>query len=366
MIIVFLFLAYLIIFVAHFLVWRAFSRFFAFSESLNRKSAYVFLALSFSFILTSLWIHYQSNILARAFYFLAGVWHGVLLQLLLASLFLYFCLLVSKVFSLTIDFRPWAIAAYALAIVVSIMGVLNVYFPMTREVVVAGSWPAEWQEKKVVLITDVHLGEVFGPAFLDRLADRIERLDPDLIFISGDLFDGMDGGFEHLQPGLARLKVKQGTYFVTGNHETYTDNLHLESIFRGTGIRHLDDELVEVDGVQILGIGYPSFGVQKKVKETILSLPGYEAAKKSVLLFHIPEGLAAVKEAGVDLMLAGHTHRGQLWPFNYITNAMFKGADHGLWQDGDFQVYTSSGVGLWGPTMRTSSRGEIVLLKFSI
>jgi predicted MPP superfamily phosphohydrolase len=366
MIALFVLSLFLIIFLAHLLVFLFIkNNFFSASELGSRYLGWLFFFLSFSFVGSSLWIHSYSNVFSRSAYYLSGLWHGLLLNLLIAALVFFFFLALARLIGHEAPSEALAALLIFLAFSVSALGVWNVYHPVERQVSVADPvWPAVWKEKKVIHISDVHLGEVLSNSFLQKLNAKIAALDPDIIFISGDLFDGMDGGFEVLKPDLAKLKAKEGVFFVSGNHETYPKNFDIKEILSGTDIRILDDELVDLDGVQIVGVSYPALGENKTIGDTFRNMKNYDAAKPSILLFHVPENLGVLKDLGIDLMLSGHTHRGQMWPFNLITNAMFKGADHGLLQDGDFRIYTSSGVGVWGPTMRTSSRGEIVVLQF--
>ena len=100
----------------------------------------------------------------------------------------------------------------------------------------------------------------------------------------------------------------------------------------------------------------------KDIAQTIESLPGFKREKPSILLYHAPYQIDMIAKTGVDLELCGHTHNGQMWPFGIITHFRFHGRDYGLSQIGDFSLYTSSGVGTWGPPMRVGSQSEIAII----
>ena len=144
----------------------------------------------------------------------------------------------------------------------------------------------------------------------------------------------------------------------------------------------LDNELIDVDGLQIIGVSYP--GISRI--EDIRNLNPAEGAETTrILMFHTPTNLlknsggraerhvsaywrpdtsfALNKKLHVDLQLSGHTHHGQIFPFNFVTQWLFKGYDYGLNRSGDFQIYTTCGTGSWGPPMRSPIRPEIVLIR---
>jgi hypothetical protein len=100
------------------------------------------------------------------------------------------------------------------------------------------------------------------------------------------------------------------------------------------------------------------------VKEAIGEIENFNFEEPSILLYHSPFEAGQAKQAGIDLMLSGHTHAGQMFPFNVLTKIIFRGDDYGLHENGDFTIYTSSGLGTWGPTMRTFARPEIVVITF--
>lgn len=131
-----------------------------------------------------------------------------------------------------------------------------------------------------------------------------------------------------------------------------------------TKVEILENEIVEIDGMQILGISYPEQNKKQNLKEMIDGIVNFNSQKPSILLYHNPKEALIAKEMGINLLLAGHTHRGQLFPFQAITKLINGKYHYGFSKEDDFYAYTSSGVGTWGPAMRTSGRGEIVVISF--
>jgi predicted MPP superfamily phosphohydrolase len=119
---------------------------------------------------------------------------------------------------------------------------------------------------------------------------------------------------------------------------------------------------VVIDGLQVIGISYPQRGHSLDFAEKIARLRGFDPALPSILLYHSPTHIAQAKAAGISLQLAGHVHQGQIFPLQFITRLIFGGYYHGLHTEGDYSLYTSSGTGTWGPTMRTGNYPEITVI----
>jgi hypothetical protein len=208
----------------------------------------------------------------------------------------------------------------------------------------------------------VHLGHVFGDWFLERAVAMVNEYNPDAVFITGDLFDGMDGHLMNYVAPLDQITAPRGTYFVTGNHETYLGIADTYHALSQTKVKVLKDEMANVDGLQIVGVAFPERSETMDIGAVIKKIPGFNPGESSILLYHSPLEAMRAKEAGIDLMLAGHTHAGQVLPFNILMKIIFWGKEYRLYQDGDFSLYTTSGLGTWGPTMRTFSQPEIAVI----
>jgi hypothetical protein len=174
----------------------------------------------------------------------------------------------------------------------------------------------------------------------------------------------MDGDLNRFIKPLNNLKSKDGIYFITGNHEVYLSVQKALDVFTKTGIKYIDDKIVHINGLQIVGIGYVQDFVARDIKQIVTNNADYDPKMPTIMLYHspLPSVIQDAKNLGVDLYLAGHTHVGQLLPFKPITNIVYKGYDYGLHKEGNFYEYTSSGVGTWGPPMRSGNQPEIVVI----
>lgn len=351
-----------VLFGAQFFLYVSIVRFFSIIDISNKLVVSMSTAfMPLSFIIASTLAALKENAFTRNFYIFSGVLLGVMANLFLASLAIWMVLWISRVLNISIPIPLLAVAIFSIALVVSLYGVWNTGHPVTKKIVVTiPNLPDTWKGKRIVQLSDVHLGYVYQPAFMERVAAQVDALEPEMVVITGDLFDGMDGNLELSMDPLNAIRSKQGTFFVNGNHETYFGLDKTYALLDKTDIRVLKDEVVDINGLKVIGIGYPERGSRKDVVGTLLALADRWRGHPNILLFHAPTHIDEFAQAGINLQLSGHTHKGQIFPFNFITKIMYKGHDYGLYVNGKYTLYTTNGVGTWGPSMRIGNRPEIV------
>jgi len=371
----------------HLLLYLSVVRFFEVSSMTGRAVlAAVLLVLSFTFFSSIILVRSYDSLLTDLFYAVSALWAGVLVNLLLACAFGWGLLLISWLAGYRLRMPVIAVALFAVAAVYSAYGVWSAFHPVIKRVEVSvKGLPAQWKGKTVVQISDLHLGVINRSAFLNRVVDLVNSVEPEAVFITGDLFDGMDGDLETFVGPLNRLRAKKGVFFVTGNHENYLGLERALVTLAKTRVHVLDDTLVRIDGLQIIGVSYPRPGLKRDVAKLIRSQSGFSKDLPSILLYHLPSGIDKTSEnateqrvrtyfspridfsaaigLGAGLQLSGHTHGGQIFPLGYLTARLYKGYDYGLHTIGDFSIYTTSGTGTWGPPMRTAKSCEIVALR---
>jgi len=185
---------------------------------------------------------------------------------------------------------------------------------------------------------------------------------PDAIFIAGDLYDGTHIDAREAAQPLSRLTAPHGVYFVAGNHEQFGDDSKYLQAVKAAGVRVLNSEKVEADGLQIVGVPYHSAHGERLA--SALKSVRLDRDRASVLLVHAPDEPEIAEAAGVSLQLSGHTHLGQFIPWNWFARRIYRQFVYGLSRIGRMQVFTSSGAGTWGPPLRLGSNPEIVMLQF--
>jgi uncharacterized protein len=358
-----------ILFLAHWMIYYTLTVFrgdFGSTATLLLKSALFLLA--FSFVAAALLSFRFSNPLVKTLYKIASVWLGFLSFFFLAactSWLVWFALLFSRLLSAPAQYRPLiACVLFSLALASGVYGLINAFFVRVRSISIhLSNHPPSWRGRKALLISDLHLGHINGIGFSSRIAELAARLQPDVIFLAGDFFDGAKVDPDRLAAPFRQLSPPLGMFFASGNHDEFGDTSRYIAALKNAGIRVLSNEKVIVDGLQILGVPYHDTTFPIRLRATLQSLR-IDPASASILISHVPNRLPIAEEAGISLQVSGHTHGGQFFPFTWLTRRVFGKFTHGLNSFGALQVYTSYGAGTWGPPMRVGTSPEIVLIDF--
>jgi predicted MPP superfamily phosphohydrolase len=226
------------------------------------------------------------------------------------------------------------------------------------------SLPAAAEGYRIVQLTDVHIGPMLGRAWLDEVVRNVNALSPDIVVITGDLVDGSVAELqEHVQP-LAALKSKHGVFFVTGNHEYISGVEEWVTFLPSLGIRVLENERVTIgegdDAFELAGV-YDFSAARfrsRRVPDLAGALRGWTGDTALVLLAHQPKHAREAAARGVGLVLSGHTHGGQIWPFNWLVKLQ-QPYVAGLHRHRGTWIYVSCGTGFWGPPMRLAAPSEL-------
>ncbi|MBS0014541.1 MAG: metallophosphoesterase [Desulfobacterales bacterium] len=368
----------------HYAVFRSTISFFQISRPGVRYLLYgAMVLLSFSFITAFVAIHWRENPWTIAYYRFAAVWTGFLIHSLSAAAAAWVLLGACRLAGIGLPIKSIGMIMLALAVMASGYGLWSAFHPVVRYVSVpVAHLPEAWKNSKIAVLSDLHLGLMHQQGFARQTVKTVNRLKPDLVLITGDLVDGMGGPYKDNLKPLNDLKAKHGLFFVTGNHEHYVGIEKALQLIEKTPLRVLDNEAVEINGLELLGISYPGIG-------SVADLRNFTQEKTSgtvrIVMFHTPTEMGMHKEAirdqhlanywmpdtrfitnrdlNADLQISGHTHGGQIFPFQFLTRWLYRGHDHGLKKIDDFCLYTTSGTGSWGPPMRTAGRPEIAVLR---
>jgi predicted MPP superfamily phosphohydrolase len=304
------------------------------------------------------------NSFTRVLYSASASWMGFFFYLLLASAVYGFVIFLVRFVGPEISLRWFGVSLFVLALIVGVYGLLHARRIVIKRVdIKLQELPISWLDRTVVFVSDLHLGQIHGENFSRKVVDEINSLNPDIVFIGGDLYDGFPTDIERATSPLRDLNPRLGVYFVTGNHEEFGDNTPFINAVKSVGIEVLDDKTVLVDGVQIVGVDYLNTRDRKKFTD-ILKGMNLDHSKPSILIKHEPKDVDVASLEKISLQLSGHTHRAQIWPLGYIPRKVYKGFDYGLNDMNGMQVFTSSGVGTWGPPLRVGTDAEIVLIRF--
>jgi len=219
----------------------------------------------------------------------------------------------------------------------------------------------------IVQLSDLHLGVDKSPAWLQDIVARVNKLNPDLIVITGDLIDREITRDDEFAAALRQMKTGYGVFAVTGNHEYYAGTDRFCSLTEKAGIKLLWNESRNIgQSICVAGVADPDgkrFGMEGNDLDK--ALKDCDPSRIVILLSHRPTNFEQAVEKGVDLQLSGHAHAGQIPPMDLIVLLLYRYAT-GLHKYKNSFIYTSTGTGFWGPPMRLFSRSEITKINFRI
>ncbi|MFB6942951.1 metallophosphoesterase [Streptomyces sp. NPDC060286] len=217
---------------------------------------------------------------------------------------------------------------------------------------------------RIAVVSDIHLGPILGRAHTRRIVDTINRTQPDLVAVVGDLVDGTVADLGPAAEPLARLSARRGSYFVTGNHEYYSGAAQWIDQVRELGLHPLENARVEIDGFDLAGVNDIAGQSEGQGPDFGAALGDRDRTRAAVLLAHQPVVIHEAVAHGVDLQLSGHTHGGQLWPGNLVAE-LANPTVAGLDRYGDTQLYVSRGAGAWGPPVRVGAPSDITVVELA-
>lgn len=329
--------------------------------------AVLFFVLALTFVSASVLSRFFNNRAVAWYYAFSAYWFGLVNFLFFGGLVFFAAMAVSYSFNIYPSLPALGAVCFGAAFLIHLYATWNSgRAEITKVRVDIPGLPPSWKGRTVVFVSDVHLGNVRGKRFAAKVAEKIKALSPWALFIGGDLYDGTRCDERDIITPFRGMHFPGGSYFVTGNHEYYLRNGEIGeglAAIRDAGIRVLNNEAVDLDGVRLAGIDDRSAATKEGLQEA-LSRIAVDDGTPSILLRHIPFELNALSKKGFSLALFGHTHQGQIFPLNLITRRIFGGYDYGPKRYDTMQTYTSSGVGTWGPPLRLGTKSEIVLIEF--
>lgn len=295
------------------------------------------------------------------FYTISAVWIGALLYLFMTAFVLAFLYFFIKTLPIKVLFiigtqlflLTWCVVIYAL---------YNASMPtVTTFEVVAPRLAPLWSNKKIILFSDTHLGNVRGKQFTQKVVDLVNSQKPDLVLMAGDMIDGPKIPYTDFADPFKDIRSTYGTYYTPGNHEWYNIEPDIFLNVMKNITKELIDDKIRVNGTELIGINYAEQtkeGVLSQLKKTKLdkNIP-------SISIMHDPKYNDLLRENGVDLVVSGHTHCGQFWPLNYIVKAVYGKKMHGVRQFENSATVTTCGIGTAMVPFRLGNTPEIVVIE---
>lgn len=248
-----------------------------------------------------------------------------------------------------------------ITIILLCVGTFLAQSPYVKDYDISINKASSLDKLNIVMVSDIHLGNIVGKNRLSTMVDMINEQNPDIVLIAGDLIDENLSIVEdeNMLPILKDIKSTYGTYMAFGNHDGYTGKLErLKNLIKENNVTVLEDSSLLINDDFYI-IGKSCSNMTQKGRDVTEITSSIDPSKPSILISHIPDDVYSAEKSGIDLELCGHTHKGQLFPINLVTNMIFP-IDYGFKKFGNTNVIVSSGYGTWGPPIRIGSRSEIV------
>jgi predicted MPP superfamily phosphohydrolase len=331
--------------------------------SVAHALAWTIAILSICFLGSSLLGFQYYHVTVRVLYRISAVWLGAFTYLFIAACAWWVIFGALSLLSITVPSRELAGVLFGAALLISAYAVINGAWTRLKQITVPlRGLPEWWQGRSIALISDLHLGNIRGAGFARRIVTRIIAAKPELVIIAGDLFDGTPIDADEAAAPLAELNAPLGAFFTEGNHEEFRDTEQLLAAIGKAGVRVLENEKIDLRGLQLLGVPY-RHATHTEHLQSVLAKMQIDRARASILITHAPDRPQVAEDAGVSLQVSGHTHHGQYFPFTWVAARIYRQFVYGLSRLGGLQVYTSCGVGSWGPPLRLGSAPEIVMIR---
>jgi len=345
---------------------------FSLTQSMRRWYIPVFWTVVVLFIVGSVLERTATSAFSEWIYRIGSFWLALMLYLIIAVVLIDFVRVLNYFFHFLPAFSPimkfrLGLIVFSIASVIVIGGHINALWinvkeiPLTIHKKVTGS-----PEIKILMASDIHLGALIGERREKKLLDIVREQKPDLVLLCGDLVDGEIAPAlrKNLGRHIQEISSPLGVYAILGNHEYIGGIDKTLPYLKSINIKVLIDETVTLpNGIQIVGRNDHSSGRGTNAPKPLAELlSGLNPTKPVIVMNHQPFNLQEAADANVDLHLSGHTHHGQLWPLNYITQAVFE-LSWGYLKRGNTNFYISSGYGTWGPSVRVGNRPEVVVFK---
>ncbi len=366
-----LFVVFILIMQALFmLVHYAFFRFGLYNFTRLAKYKYAFgsilFMLSISFSLSMFLVRSFDNAFTSNFYYLACVWMGTIFWLFIAVIL---CVFFQKVFSRVSFIKNTLPKIFILlAFATSIYGLYNAHkTDVVKADLYIDNLPNAWEGARAVFIADTHYGNIHTTRQARTDAEEINAINPDILFVSGDFFDGPKTNLFQFTDFYKNVNPKFGKYLASGNHETYAGLPESIKALEEGGFVIADNKNINIEGVQVVGVPYVASTKnpldEEKTKQ-LLDEKVFDKNIPSILIKHVPISTQVMADANVSFAFFGHTHKGQMWPVVYIEKSLFGKHFYGFTDIGNTKFYTTSGVGSWGPPQRIGSNSEMLLVTF--
>ncbi|HNX92264.1 MAG TPA: metallophosphoesterase [Syntrophomonas sp.] len=348
-----------------YLGWRGWHYFGSYIH--NYKNIYwiLLIFLASSYFLGRWGNHHQPGVISDGLIWIGSYWMAFFFYALLVNVLIDLVGYLDKAWGFLPDFMHHSssmIAAVLLLLIIMglVYGTVNANRPVINQYHIVIPKQAGIRESlHMVMVSDIHLGNIVGRDRLSRLIDRVNLMEPEIVLLAGDIIDGDIRPFEEQKMGeiIRSIDAPLGVYAVPGNHEYLGGQYRqLLTALKDCGVTVLRDQYLLLDDFYLLGRD-DKISRQRKPLQEVMKEMDYDYP--IILMDHNPIDIEESCLNRVDLQLSGHTHKGQFWPLNLFTKRIFA-QDWGYLRKENTQIIVSDGYGTWGPPIRIGNQPEIV------
>ncbi len=352
--------------VASLFVWNTLSVFLAGRfHNLLSTLRYAFFLFPFLLVLTmSIGNNIGYSKINSFIYSISVYWIPVLIFLLMGAVLLWILFFFGKFTQISIPFVPIILTLFGVIIILLCVGIYQATHPKVTTYTITHKELAErWGDKKIVLFSDSHLGMVRNKTFTEKIVSLVQAQNPDMLIIAGDLIDGPIFPYDTSLRALGMLRPPLGIYYSAGNHDEY--NKQQEDYYASLTkyVTVLNDKKTTVQNTQLIGLSYANETLEET--RARLDAVGYNKEEPSIIIFHDPKNTQALASKDVSLVLSGHTHGGQFFPFTLLIKSIYGELSQGVHTLGKTTSLTTIGIGTAGPLFRLGMQPEIVVFTFT-
>ncbi len=353
-----------VLFIGSYSIYKSYSLVNVFGNTGNNIMLWILIIMPALFILTTFISMKTHFIINDILYTIACVWLPILLYLFLGSIIL-------TIFSTFIPITNTIFYTYLtygfliLSFILGIYGTINAHNFTVNNITIPkeNRLSQDWSGKKIILVSDTHIGIIHKNNFLNKTVKFINSQNPDMVLFAGDLVDGPKiNQNKYLKP-LENLKAPLGVYYTPGNHEIYYGNEKDLYNFTDNYMTGLRDTKIAINNTEIIGLMYDAGETPEGLENRLYKI-GFDNKKQNIVIIHEPKNNNILQSFGADLIVSGHTHGGQFWPITMAVNKIYKEYTHNLVYKNNSASITSTGIGTWGPPVRIGTDPEIIVITF--
>ncbi len=310
-------------------------------------------------------------IIAGLFVFLIAIRNFFVFLIFYSSIIIIFSYIIKKIFPFLKENKILNLIAlkgfsvFIIAFIITISGYINTKCFYIKQYNITAAKQLK-TPIKITAVSDIHLGTSINKNELEKIVEKINNTNPDIVCLLGDIYDESTSKelLEYSYKCFKNIKAKSGSFYITGNHDLSADHINnIKDGLESSGIKVLINDYLYLEDLETYIVGIND----KRYKESMVYfdiplhaiMSNVDASKPVIVLSHRPEDIENAKSLKTDLFLSGHTHRGQIFPFNFIASA-FNEQFYGIKSKDGFTSIVSSGAGTWGFPFRTVNRSEII------